>query len=324
MNNTAILVVIVNYRTPEMVLHCLASLDQERRIFPGLKVAVIDNDSGDGSVETMALGVKKNGWSTWARIAPSLRNVGFGAGNNVLLREDLASENPADYYLILNPDTEVCPGFFAHQLSFFAEHPKASILGPRTESAPGEVEISAFRFPGLASDIRGGLRFGFVDRWLAKKIVAPPVQNEAHQSDWISGGCMFVRRNVLETAGLFDETFFLYFEEIDLCRRAAQHGFQSWYVPEAKIMHWAGASTGINSDDGPSKRMPGWWFASRRHYLKNFNGPLYVLACDLAYASGRCLWQLRAWVTRRKATDPPHFLWDFVRFNLLGQRWDRT
>jgi hypothetical protein len=159
---------------------------------------------------------------------------------------------------------------------------------------------------------------------LAKKIVAPPVRNEAHQSDWISGGCMFVRRNVLDTAGLFDETFFLYFEEIDLCRRAAQHGFQSWYVPEAKIMHWAGASTGINSDDGPSKRMPGWWFASRRHYLQNYHGPLYVLACDLAYISGRCLWQLRAWITRRKPTDPPHFLWDFVRFNLLGQRWDRT
>ncbi|MHC4824828.1 MAG: glycosyltransferase family 2 protein [Planctomycetota bacterium] len=241
----------------------------------------------------------------------------------MVLREDLASEEPADYYFILNPDTAVRPGIFQALLQFFDENPRASILGPRTESEPGTADHTAFSFPGLANSLSDGLRFGPLDRLLSKWITAPAPRDEAHRIDWVSGGGMFLRRKVLEEIGLFDERFFLYFEETDLCHRAVKAGFHTWYVPTAVMMHWAGASTGVATDGRPRKRMPGWWFGSRRHYLRNFHNLIYVALCDWAFVCGRSLWQLRAWIMGTAPVDPPHFLWDFVRYNLLGQRWDR-
>lgn len=322
MTTPSILVVIVNYRTPDMVLRCLTSLAKEQATYPRLKVHVVDNASGDGSAETIQAGIDAQDLGAWVRCTASDSNPGFGAGNNLALREDLEGTGPADYYFLLNPDTEVRPGLFDALLAFLDAHPKASILGPRTESTPGTADHTAFRFPGFANACSDGLRFGPLDRLLARWVTAPEPRDEAHPSDWVSGGGMFLRRSVLEQVGLFDETFFLYFEETDLCHRARQRGFETWYVPEAVMMHWAGASTGVATDGRPPKRMPGWWFASRRHYLRKFHSLPYVVLCDLAFVLGRSLWQLRAWVTRLQATDPPHFLRDFVRYNLLGRRWD--
>lgn len=323
MRSESVHVVIVNYRTPEMVLQCLASLAAEREQVPGLRVSVVDNDSGDGSIARMHQGIEELDASAWAEVRDHGRNPGFGAGNNLVLRETLAAEDVADFFLILNPDTEVRPGALSTLLAWCAEHPEAAIVGPRTESTAGTPDRTAFRFPGFLNALSDGLRFGPVDRLLARWVTAPPPRAEAHPSDWVSGGCMFIRSEVLQQVGIFDETFFLYFEEIDLCHRALRHGHRTWYLPEAVIMHWAGASTGIATEGRGRKRMPGWWFASRRHYLRNFHNPLYVLACDLAFVTTRSLWQLRAWITRIPPTDPPHFLWDFLRYNLFGQRWDR-
>jgi GT2 family glycosyltransferase len=320
---TSVLVVIVNYRTPDLVLKCLQTLNEERHSCPALKVSVLDNDSGDGSFPQLCQAVRDAKWEGWITIVANASNVGFGAGNNVLLRTDLAATNPADMYLLLNPDTEVQPGMVSTMLDFFDTHPSASILGPSTESAPGALESSAFRFPSLFGDFCSGFRLGVLNRLFSKWVVAPAPQSVPHQSDWVSGGCMLVRREVFEAIGLFDETFFLYYEEIDLCHRARQKGFLTWYVPSAKLTHWAGASTGITSDGGPRHRMPGWWFASRRHYMSKFHNKIYVLGCDLMFVLGRSVWQLRIWVTKSESKDPCHFLWDFFRYNLLGQRWDQ-
>jgi N-acetylglucosaminyl-diphospho-decaprenol L-rhamnosyltransferase len=322
-SQSSILVVIVNYRTPDLLIQCLQSIAVERADWPNLKVTVIDNNSGDGSPRKMEAGIAEHGWSDWARVIRSDKNPGFGAGNNVILREDLASEASADYYFILNPDTAVCSGIFQSLVDFFDANPKASILGPRTESEVGKADHSAFRFPGFWNSLCGGLRFGPMDRLCHKHITAPAPSEDAVQMDWVSGGGMFVRREVFEKVGLFDEAFFLYFEETDLCHRAINMGYQSWYVPEARMMHWSGASTGVATGERPVNRMPGWWFDSRRRYLRNFHNPFYVLCCDSAFFKGRALWQLRSWIKRRTPVDPPHFLWDFVRFNFLGRRWDQ-
>lgn len=316
-------VVIVNYRTPEMVLQCLTSLAKERDSVPNLRVSVVDNASDDGSVAKMRAGLEAMDATAWAEVHDHGRNPGFGAGNNLVLQEALASSEPCDYFLILNPDTEVRAGALATMLAWCDAHPEAAIVGPRTESTPGTADHTAFRFPGFLNTISDGLRFGPVDRLLSRWVTAPPPRDTAHTSDWVSGGCMLIRREVLQRIGIFDEAFFLYFEETDLCHRALRHGFATWYLPDAVIMHWAGASTGIATEGRGRKRMPGWWFASRRHYLRNFHHPLYLLACDLTFVACRSLWQLRAWITRITPTDPPHFLWDFTRYNLLGQRWDR-
>lgn len=317
------LVSIVNFRTPELTLRCLASLERERALVPELRAVVVDNASGDGSLQQIQEGIEQGGYADWAQVIANPENSGYGSGNNLALSAELQRDTPADFFLILNPDTEILPGGIAKQIQFMQDHPEASLTGPRTESTPGLADPTAFRFPRYLNALSDGFRLGFLDRWCAKHRTAPPPREEAHQAEWVSGGCLLMRREVLETIGLFDEDFFLYFEEVDLCHRAADAGFRTWYVPEAVIMHFAGSSTGIVSGEGGAQRMPGWWFDSRRRYLRKYHGFLYVLACDAIFFKGRAFWQLRAWIKGKQAVDPPHFLWDFFRFNLLGQRWDQ-
>jgi len=321
-SEASIRVVIVNFRTADLTAGCLRTLAAERKVHQNLCVSVVDNFSEDGSAEALQAVVQQEGWESWVQIIAHPCNDGFGAGNNVALKMELAQPEPADYLLILNPDTEVLPGAIATFLQFFEKHPEASILGPRTESTPGLTDYTAFRFPSLASSIAEGLRFGFIDRLLARRITAPAPRTTAHPIDWVSGGCMFVRREVLQTVGLFDEQYFLYFEEIDLLLRAKQAGFQTWYVPEAGIMHYAGSSTGVVNGAPNENPMPVWWFASRAHFWRKFHNPIYTLICNLSFVAGRSLWKLRNALTKRRQPDPPHFLRDFVRYHLLGQRWD--
>lgn len=317
------LVSIVNFRTPELTLRCLASLDRERALVPDLRAVVVDNASGDDSVKQIQEGIDAAGYGAWASLVASPENRGYGSGNNLVLQAELEKEEPASFFLILNPDTEILPGGIAKQVAFLDAHPEASLTGPRTESTPGMADPTAFRFPRFLNALSDGFRLGFLDRWCANHRTAPPPRAEAHEAEWVSGGCLLMRREVLETIGLFDEDFFLYFEEVDLCHRARAAGFRTWYVPEAVIMHYAGSSTGIVSGEGGSQRMPGWWFDSRRRYLRKYHNFLYVLFCDSIFFKGRAVWQLRAWIKGKQAVDPPHFLWDFFRFNLLGRRWNR-
>src|SRR6185436_16747874 len=108
-----VLVVTVNYRTAELAIRCLASLESERRCFTELRSVIVDNDSRDGSAERLRIALEQRGWGGWAHLVENSRNVGFGAGNNLVLRPALAEASPPDYFLLLNPDAAVDPGAVA-------------------------------------------------------------------------------------------------------------------------------------------------------------------------------------------------------------------
>jgi GT2 family glycosyltransferase len=314
-----LLVVTVNYRTAELALRALGSLAVERASFASLDAVVVDNASADGSEERLRSAVAANGWGSWIKILASPVNGGFGAGNNLALREALASATPPDYVLLLNPDAALDPGALPSLVQFLADHPGAGLAGPRTEVGRGNLRASAFRFPGVLNSLDEGLHFGPLTRLLARWQLAPPARSEAHPTDWLSGGCVLIRRAVLEEVGLFDEGYFLYFEEVDLSLRARRAGWESWYVPSANILHDAGASTGASAGRELARRMPRYWFESRRRYFRKNRGRFVCLLADLAWAGGNALWNLRRAVTGAPPKEPPGFWRDFVRFNLLGR-----
>jgi hypothetical protein len=315
-----VLVVTVNYRTPELVLRCLGSLEPERQALADLRAIVVDNASGDGSAELIPAGIARHGWRAWVDFLESPSNLGFGAGNNLVLRRALAEPCPPDYFLLLNPDAAVDRGAVAALVSFLAANPRAGIAGPRTEVGRGNLRGSAFRFPGILNSLDEGLRFGPLTRVLSRWQLAPEPRAEPHPTDWLSGGCLLIRREVLEEIGLFDEGYFLYFEEVDLSLRAARAGWESWYVPAASIVHEAGASTGASAGRALERRMPRYWFESRRRYFLRNRGRLVCLAADLAWTLGNALWNVRRVLARAPRRDPVGFWSDFVRFNLLGLR----
>ena len=312
-----VLAVTVNFRTPELTLRCLDSLAGERAQTK-LSAVVVDNQSADGSVERLRAGLAARAYD-WARLEAHATNGGFGAGNNVAVRAALAEATPPDYFLLVNPDAALDPGALAVLVEFLDRHPRAGFCGPRTELGRGNPVGTAFRYPGILNSLDEGMHFGPLSRLLARWRLAPDPRAEPHRTDWLSGGCLLVRREVFERVGLFDEEFFLYFEEVDLSRRAERAGFESWFVPAAHILHESGASTGVTSERGLERRMPVYWFQSRRRYFLKHRGRCACFLADLAWASGNVLWNLRRWISRAPRKEPLGFFADFVRFNLLGR-----
>lgn len=143
-----VLVVTVNYRTAELAIRALASLEGERPTVAGLEAVVVDNASGDGSAERIRAAIQERGFGSWARLVENPTNSGFGAGNNLVLREALARPDPPDHVLLLNPDAALDRGALARLVEFLDSHPRAGFAGPRTEVGRGNLRGTAFRFPG--------------------------------------------------------------------------------------------------------------------------------------------------------------------------------
>jgi hypothetical protein len=308
-------VVIVNYNTAALVVDCLRSLRPEADAL-GLTVLVVDNASPDGSSGRLRTAVAEHAWDDWVEVIDAGRNGGFAAGNNAALRLLLAAPAPPEFVLLLNPDTVVRPGAVGRLIDFLDAYPATGIAGSRLEDPDGTPHRAAFRFPSVAGEFENGLRLGAVSRLLARAVVAPPPRPDAHPADWVCGASLLIRRAVLAQTGLLDEGFFLYFEEVDLCRRARAAGWECWHVPESRVVHLVGQATGMNAPR-PTKRVPTYWLAARRRYFLKHHGRLRTLAADVVWALGRLSWRVRRRLQRKPDPDPPHLLADFVRYNLL-------
>jgi N-acetylglucosaminyl-diphospho-decaprenol L-rhamnosyltransferase len=193
-----------------------------------------------------------------------------------------------------------------------AKHPRVGIAGSRLEDLDGTPQHSAFRFHTLISELDSGLRLGIVSKLLSRWKVAPPIPEQTCKTDWVSGASMIVRREVFEAIGLLDEAYFMYYEETDFCLQANKCGWSCWYLPESRVVHLVGQSSGVNDPKFPLQRLPQYWFDSRqRYFFKNY-GWLYTAVADAFWASGFALWRLRRGVQGKPDRDPPKLLSDFL------------
>jgi N-acetylglucosaminyl-diphospho-decaprenol L-rhamnosyltransferase len=302
-------VIIVNYRSAELTLQALASLAKERENPAlSLRAVVVENDSGDA--ERLRQGIASS-FADFTELVVSPVNGGFGAGNNLGMRSVLRSGARPYAFHFLNPDTLVHEGAVLALVRFLHSHPRAGAVGGRFEHADGTPWPIGFRFPTPWGELEGTAQLGVLTRLLGEHSVARELGDQAEQVDWLSGASMMMRRDVLEKVGGFDETYFLYFEETDLCLRAKQAGWEVWYVPESRVMHIRGQSTGVTALDEKPKRLPGYWFESRRRYFAKNHGLAYAWAADLAFLAGNGIGILKHTLQRKPLT--PRLLSDFVR-----------
>lgn len=277
----------------------------------------MDNASGDGSVEKIAQAIAAAGWDNWASLLPSETNGGFAYGNNLAIRPALQSAAPPPYFMLLNPDTEVRPHALKTMIDFMVEHPDVGIVGSGIEAVDGALWPITFRFPSIFSELDNVLRLGIVSKLLAKWVVAQKMTNEAQPVDWLPGASMMIRREVFETVGLMDEEYFLYYEETDFCLQAKRSGWPCWYVPQSRVMHISGQSTGVTGNHGLPKRQPKYLFDSRRRYFVKNHGWLYAALCDGIWLHGFVVWRFRRFIQRKPDLDPPYMLLDFCRNSIL-------
>ncbi len=312
-----VLIVIVNYRSADLTVDCLRSLLPERSGLPGLRVVVTDNASPDDSVARLKAATAD--WD-WVTIQPLPMNGGFAYGNNAAIRPALAASARPDYVVLLNPDTVVRPGGMAELVRFMESHPAVGLAGSRLEDPDGAPQVSAFRFPSVASEFDRGVRLGVVSKLLKNRVVAPPVPAEAGPCDWVAGASLIVRPAVFDAAGLMDERFFMYFEEVDFCLSAKRAGWPCWYVPASRVVHLVGAVSQMSDSRKHRKRRPAYWFESRRRYFLK-HGRAYAAAADAAFLAGFTLFRLRRAVQRKADTDPPRMWGDSVRQSVFLSGW---
>jgi GT2 family glycosyltransferase len=315
-------VVIVNYRTAQLACQSLASLAPELATLPGSCALVVDNASGDGSAETLGRFIEAEGYGAWARLLLAPRNGGFSAGNNVALRELLA-HGRHDAILLLNPDAYVLPGALGALLARLESDPRIGIVGSRLEDPDGTLQHSAFRFPSARTEFERAVSLGTVTRMLNDWAVSIPPADAAHPCDWVAGASLLVTRQVLEAIGLLDEGFFLYFEEVDFCLRAARAGFSCWHEPASRVVHLEGAATGVTDRRQAQRRLPRYWFDSRRRFLLKSYGRTRTAAADASWLIGRLLGSPGRWL-RRLSTGrfdpvPERLVRDFFRNSVFAR-----
>ena len=310
-----LLVVILNYRVTELTIDCLRSLSGEIASVPGTKVAVCENGTGDDSADRIRRAIEENGWGGWVELTAIHPNRGFTGGNNVIIRAAIASSDRPEYVLLLNADTIVRAGALSALVKFMDENPKVGIGGSQLEAADGTVQASLFRFQGVATELDRGLGLGLASKLLSPWAAVVPTPKARCEADWVCGASMIIRRQVIEAIGPLDEDYYTYFDDIDYCLNAKRAGWPVWYVPESRVIHLEGASTGITQR--VVTRRPAYWFeARRRFFLKNY-GAFYTALVDAAFIVGFALWRVLRAIQRKPDTDPPHMLWDSIRHSVF-------
>ncbi|MEM1245270.1 MAG: glycosyltransferase family 2 protein [Acidobacteriota bacterium] len=226
-------IVLVSFNTRDLLRECLENVRRETRDFRA-QILVVDNASADGSVEMMREEFPE------VEVIPSEINLGFAGANNVALERV-----EAPLVVLLNTDAFFEEGALALAVEKMRANERVGLAGARLISRDGSDQPSARMFPtlmtdlftltGLAARFPDSRLFGRFDRTWADNAVASEV-------DWVPGAFSILRSSVLDEVGLFDEAFFLYYEEVDLCRRIKDAGHEIWYWPDVVVMHVGGES----------------------------------------------------------------------------------
>ena len=303
----SVLTIILNYRTPQMTLQAAEAALAEMEDLPG-GLVIVENGSGDSSWEALQEGAAQRGWidGNKVRLVRSEVNGGFGAGMNIGMKAGLPDGSAPGFYYLLNSDAFVEGETISRLRDFLAQNPGAGLAGSFVHGTDDSPHRTAFRFPSIAGDFEMAARTGVITRLLRHSVVAMDIPEAETQVDWTAGASLMIRRDVIEEIGGFDETFFLYFEETDLCRRAARAGWRTHYVPTSTVAHIGSASTGMKSWG----RTPPYWFDSRLHYFVKTHGAPYAALATLARIGGSALYGLRRLIQGKPAAEAPRFLRD--------------
>jgi O-antigen biosynthesis protein len=232
-------IVIVHFKVPEFLIRLLQSLRQAH-MYDKSEVIVVDNASQDNSKETVTREFPEIQWIDMKS------NIGFGKACNVGAK---SAQGP--YLLFINPDTLVSQNTLTESVSLLKQRPDIGLMGPEILNPDGTLQVSCrrsfptplvaiYRFTGLSKIFPKSRRFGKYNL----SFLDPKKPSEV---DAVSGSFMFMPRSLFQDIGGFDEAFFMYGEDLDICYRVKEKGFKVWYNPQTQIVHFKGKSSSKQS-----------------------------------------------------------------------------
>ncbi len=215
-------VIVISYNTREMTLECLRALADDMKGMPW-ELWVVDNASSDGSAEAVKETFPE------ARVIVNEHNAGFGAANNQAIRQA-----QGQYLLLVNSDAFVQPGAVEALVSHLDAHPGVAVVGPKLLNPDGSLQQSCYRFP---SPVRAVFEHLLLTAAFPNHPLLGDYRDWPHDAardvDFVIGACMLIRRESLHQTGVFDEDFFMYAEETDLCYRLSRDGWKTTFVTVA-------------------------------------------------------------------------------------------
>ncbi|MGH9297845.1 MAG: glycosyltransferase family 2 protein [Acidimicrobiales bacterium] len=245
--------VVVNYNAGEALVTCVESLFADG----AAEVVVVDNDSADASLDKLRSKVAH----PHLAILTSPRNLGYGGGANL----GVAAAS-APLVLIANPDLVLRRGALAALSERLLADERTAVVGPMLRDPEGDVYPSGRAFPGLA-DAVGHAFLGLVwggNPWTRRYRHLGADQHRSREADWVSGACLLVRRVAFESVSGFDESYFMYVEDVDICWRLRRAGWHVWYEPGAEVQHEQGRSTSLHPYRMLAAHHRSMWLFARR------------------------------------------------------------
>ncbi len=250
-------VIILNWNTRDDLRVCLASIDAHRPKCE-MEVIVADNASSDGSREMVAAEFP------WVTLVHHPVNLGFCAGNNRALPKE-----PGRYVLFLNADTRVTACALDRLVEFMDQEPHVGIAGPKLLNRDGSLQYSCRRFPDLGAGFFRNTPLGRLfpkNRYAQDYLMTDWDHASTRDVDWVSGAALMIRREAHQQTGGFDEGFYMYCEDVDLCYRARELGWRVTYLPDSIIYHLIGRS----SDQVPTRATFYFHTSMYRFYKKHY------------------------------------------------------
>jgi GT2 family glycosyltransferase len=309
-------IIIVSFNTRDLLRECLQTLAQHANGI-NYEIIVIDNASRDGSAEMVAQEFPA------IKLIRSPTNLGFAAANNLGFYQALGR-----YVVLLNSDAFLTEHALQQALSYMQQHPEVGLAGARLIGKKGEWQPSARMFPnllrhfltlsGLAAKYPKSRFFGQTDRTWASS-------DEIAAVDWVPGAFSIIRHDVLKRVNYFDEDFFLYYEEVDLCRRIQKAGYLIMYLPQVTVIHLGGESSKtLNLEiSSAGTQVVLWQMRSALLFFRKHHG----------YLSTWLWWQLennwhwiREWKNARATTSEAQMKANYSKNwrKLLKQAWIDT
>jgi N-acetylglucosaminyl-diphospho-decaprenol L-rhamnosyltransferase len=278
--------IIVSFNTAALLRQCLADLyansaDVEMEVF------VVDNNSKDDSVVMVKTEFPE------VKLIANKENLGFAAANNQAWQR-----SSGEYILLLNPDAFVKQGAVANAVTFLESHPECGICGGRLVKPDGSLDPSARKFPTFLNKlfVISGLSSRFPEsRLFSGHEFGNFDHNSVMEVDWVPGTFTMYRREMLEHTGLFDERFYIYYEETDLCQTAKNQDWKVYFLPSAEIVHVGGASSKTRKDhafDTGALQVVRFRMRSEWLYFRKNSG----LAAVLANAGAELGWHVLRWL----------------------------
>jgi GT2 family glycosyltransferase len=276
-------IVIVNYKTSNLVFNCIKTLikqvdhNQDR-------IIIVDNNSGNNESEIINKYIEDNNWSTIVSVISSPRNGGFSYGNNLGIQAI-----DSKYYLLANGDTLFLSGSIAELIKAAQLDPVVGIISPRLEWENGDGQISCFKYHTPIYELICSAGTGLITSLFKCYNIPLPLVDQISYPKWTSFACVLIKKEVFQKIGYLDEGYFMYYEDVDFCRRAMNYGFKVLNWPDAHVVHLRGQSSGVKKMSAEKARLPRYMYESRARYYVTYYGYFGFILSNFCWLLGRMI-----------------------------------